>query len=138
METRVFDTLAVVSAATGVFVCDTIDQFYDVLGFVLGEPGLMTHQMPGASRAAEPHLVKQFPWLSELDPPAVSRANGDGDAQIAALKAWCVDLIAERGEHLTVAAVEDPQWVRGNALQDLADIAGNRPVIGVTLPSKTA
>jgi hypothetical protein len=136
METRVFDTLSVVSATTGVLLSETIGPIYDVLGFVVGE-SLMTHQLPGASRASEAHLTEQFPWIADLDIPKVGSGDNRED-DVARLRAWCVDLIAERGEHLTVAAAENPDWVRSNALQDLADIMGDRPAIVVQVPDKDA
>lgn len=122
MSAREFPTLDVVTVVTGVMVSDRgIDAVYDVCGHVLGDT-LWTHQLPAASRACEPALVAQHPWLRDLDPP-----SGDLDA----LLAWCDALVGEHGPALTVAPAEDTTWVPGNALRDLVDLAGGRPVVAV-------
>lgn len=123
---RDFPTLDVITVYTGVLVSDRgIGSVYELCGFMLGDEGLMTHHLPAASRTCEAPLAAQHPWLAELDPP-----RGD----IAALKAWCAQLIDQHGETLRVASLDDPDWLGGNALTDLLDIAGNRPVIGITPP----
>jgi hypothetical protein len=124
-ETRDFPTLDVVTVYTGTLVSDQgIDSVYKLCGFMLNDE-LMTHQLPAASRACEESLAVQHPWLALLDPP-----RGD----VAALKAWCAHLVEQYDDTLPVASIDEPAWKGGNALADLFDIAGDRPVIGITPP----
>ena len=117
---REFPTLGVVSSATGILVSD-IGEVYDVLGYVLNDK-LFTHQLPNASRAAEASLHEQHPWLADLEPP---------QNDLGALGAWCDAVIAEHGATIPLKPAEDADWVSGNALADLADVAAGRPVIVV-------
>jgi hypothetical protein len=122
-ETREFTTGAVISAATGKMCCD-LDELYDILGWLVGE-SLMTHQLPGAATAVEGDLKRQHPWIAELDTDSVNREN---------VRAWYDGVVVVHGSRTTVARVEDPEWIRGNALQDLQDIAGGKPVLVVEVP----
>jgi hypothetical protein len=119
--TRSFPTLDVVSVTTGVMVSDRgMPALYEVLDYVLDDR-LMTHQLPAASRAAEPGIYKQHPWLAGLDAP-----RGD----LPALKAWCAALVEQHGWAVDLAPV-GADWCTGNALQDLTDIRQGRPVITI-------
>ena len=123
-ETRLFPTLDVITVSTGILVSDGgIGAVYELAEFMLGDT-LMTHQLPAASRTGEPELIRQHPWLAEVNPP-----RGDTPA----LKAWCAAVVAERGETLPVASIDSPAWVRGNALADLEDIRAGKPIIGVAV-----
>lgn len=123
-EIRRFDTLDVVTVDSGVLVSDRgMDAIYDLCGWLLGDPGIMTHQLPAASRACQGPLREQFPWLAELDPP-----RGD----IPALKAWCAALVEEHGASLDVTRPDDPQWVAGRALEDLHEMT-TKPIIEVRI-----
>jgi hypothetical protein len=124
MTTQGFPTLDVVTVTTGRLVSDRgIDSVYEVCGYVLGDDGLMTHQLPAASRACEPVLYAQHPWLAELEPPE----------SLADLKAWCATVVEERGPVMAIRPATDGErmWQVGNAMRDLLDIAAGRPVISV-------
>lgn len=127
---REFPTLGVATVATGVLLYEGgIGSVYEVCGHVLGDEGLMTHQLPAAASASTPVLYAQHPWLRDLDPP-----RGD----LPALAAWCEQLVAEHGETLQVRAADPDEvaWRQGNALRDLADIMEGRPVVVVHVPAK--
>ena len=118
-----FPTLDLVTVHSGVLVSDSgIAAIYTLCGHMLRDDSLMTHQLPNASRACMADLERQHPWLADLDPPA-------GD--IPALKAWCADLIERVGAEHWVEPIDQPEWVTGNALRDLHDIAEGRPVMVV-------
>lgn len=119
--TREIATLDVVTVYAGIMVSDRlIGAVYDVCGWMLDDPGIMTHQLPAAATACMPALAEQHPWLADLDPP-----RGD----LTALRTWCADLLAQHGPTLTVRRPDSPPWVTGNALRDLADIADGKPII---------
>ena len=125
-ETMQFNTLDVAGAYTGVLLNrDGIGGIYDVLGYVLGDRGLMTHQLPGAASAAEGALERQHPWLAQLDPPTGDRIAGLGE--------WCDQLIAAHGATVPVAPASDPDWRGGRALDDLVEMVGRDRVIPVHL-----
>lgn len=63
-EDKEFPTLAVLSATSGVMLTRHIGELYEVLNHVLGM-SLMTHQLPNASRVAEPYILSQHPHLRE-------------------------------------------------------------------------
>jgi hypothetical protein len=122
-ETREFTTGAVITVATGK-MCADIGEIYEILNWLIGE-SLMTHQLPAASRAVEADVLRQHPWISELDTNSVNREN---------VRAWYDEIVERYGPRTTVSRTEGIDWVHGNAIQDLVDIAGERKIIGVQLP----
>lgn len=123
-DTRTFPTSDVLSVTTGVLLSQSIGAVYEVCGYILDDT-LMTHQLPNASRACTPHLVALHPWLADLEPP-----RGDIDA----LLLWLGEVEHEHGATLQVVPAVDPQWVRGNAIQDLVDLLRpGTPVIPVVI-----
>lgn len=119
-----FPTLDVVSSTTGILVCD-IGGIYAVLGHVLGDD-LMTHQLPAASFTARPHIEAQHPWLADLDPP-----RGD----LPALQDWAARILDDYGPVLALTRATEAAWRRGNALQDIADLADGRAILAVEIDS---
>lgn len=123
-ETREFPTLDVVTVATGVLVSDRhIASVYEVCNWMLDD-NLMTHQLPNASRTLEPYILREHPWILMWDLP-----KGD----VPALKAMCARIVEEQGATVTLTRPENPEWVTGNAMPDLRQIAGARRVIQVDL-----
>lgn len=122
-ETKEFPTLDVVSVVTGILVSD-IEALYHVSGWMLDDPGLMTHQLVAAADAVNPTIVAQHPWLAELTLPA---------GNIPELKRLTSEIVAEHGETLVLERPENPEWVRRNALLDMLQIADGRPVLAVDL-----
>lgn len=120
-ETKEFPTLAVVSATTGRLACD-IGELYKILGWLMRDDSIMTHQLPAAASEAEAGLIEQFPWLDDLDLP-----KGGGEEFTEAV----ARIVDEHGPTLTVQRLEDPAWVLGNALRDLAQLADGRPIFMV-------
>jgi hypothetical protein len=123
-DTREFPTLDVVTVATGVLVSDRhIASVYEVCNWMLDD-SLMTHQLPNASRTLEPYILQEHPWILMWDLP-----KGD----VPALKAMCARIVEEQGATVTLTRPENPEWVTGNAMPDLQQIAGARRVIQVDL-----
>lgn len=114
-----FSTEAVVTAYTGRMACG-IGELYEILGFLLDDD-LFTHQLPAASNAVKPHLEQQFPWLAEIELPSEgSDIHLFGEA-IAAI-------VEERSDTLIIKRAPEGIWKRGNAIQDLADMIGDKPM----------
>lgn len=123
-ETKEFPTLDVVTVATGVLVSDRhIAAVYEVCNWMLDD-NLMTHQLPNASRTLEPYILREHPWILMWDLP-----KGD----VPALKAMCAQIVEKHGDTVTVTRPESPEWVTGNAMPDLRQIAGLRRIIQVDL-----
>lgn len=96
MSTRTFPTLDLVTVYTGILVSERhMDSVYDLCGFMLADD-LMTHQLPAASRACEPALAEQHPWLVDLEPPR---------DDLPALKTWCADLVERVGTEMDVTPI---------------------------------
>lgn len=88
-----------------------------VCAFMLNDPDVMTHQLPAASRACEAALIAQLPWLAELNPPR---------DDLTALRVWLDDLLLTRGLALDLEPIPAPDWIPGNGLNDLLDLAAHR------------
>jgi hypothetical protein len=121
-DNRRFDLADILSVTTGMLLSHRhVDGLYDLMGYMTGE-SLMTHQLPRAMDACKPELERQMPWLSGLEPPAgLDRAD---------LFAW---LTAAETHHGPQHEVEPnaPEWQSRDALAELDQIAGTRPVITV-------
>lgn len=121
-DTKEFPTLDVVTVATGTMLSDRgIGAVYEVCDWMLNDQ-LMTHQLPKASRTLEPHIYQQHPWIADLNVP-----TGD----LAALNALCTQITEAHGDTLTLNRADTPEWVTGNAIADMIQIADGRPVIVV-------
>jgi hypothetical protein len=127
IETKSFPTLSVMSASTGILVCELYDM-YNVLNWMLDD-SLMTHQMPNASRTVQPYLEAQYPWLAELDLPA---------GNIKELVRITKEILDKHGETLLLERPENHEWVRGNGLTDMLQLADGRPVFQVSLPEASS
>lgn len=67
-ETKQFHIGDVLSVMTGVLVSpDHIEGVYKILGWMVDDEGVMTHQLPRLSREVEPFLRKTFPDLAAID-----------------------------------------------------------------------
>jgi len=96
LEEAIFSTEAVLSAVTGVLVCDDFGEVCSVLDFVLGRSHF-THQLPAAADEAKPIIVTQYPWLADVHLTA-----GSGDV----LKGEVNAIIDLQGTHLTLTPKE--------------------------------
>jgi hypothetical protein len=122
--TKEFPTLDVVTVATGILVSDRhLASVYEVCGWMLDDT-LWTHQLPNASRTLQPHILREHPWIMLLELPT---------NDVPALKALCAQIVEEHGETVTLTRPEAPEWVTGNAMPDLRQLAGARRIIEVDL-----
>lgn len=121
-EAREFDLADILSVTTELLLSHRhMDGLYDLMGFMVGED-LMTHQLPRAGDACKPELLRQMPWLADVQPPqGVDKAD---------LFAWLTATEQERGARHAVIG-RCPEWQHKDALAELDQIAGTRPVITV-------
>jgi hypothetical protein len=126
-ETRDFALADILTVTTGRLLSHRhIAGVYDLMGFMVGED-LMTHQLPRAMDACKPELERQMPWLVGLEPPArIDQAD---------LFAWITATEAKHGESHPVMAGA-PEWQHKDALAELDQMAGTRPVVSVRVEDR--
>ena len=123
---REFDLGDILSITDGALVSPRhIDGVYDILNFMTSD-NLMTHQLPRAMRECQGPLLKQRPELVGVGLP------DDVEKTQEAIMEWLDGLKAVYGETLPVWPLEDGHEVR-DPLEELADMMGNKPVIGVVI-----
>lgn len=114
-------TDGVLSVVTEILVSD-MGSIYEVCNHVLDDE-LFTHQLPAAVGLVGPELVRQHPWLGELEVPPTED-----------ILRWVGELAHRYGSTLGVEQLADPQWTRHNAIQDLVSLVGRDRVIVVEAP----
>jgi len=102
---------------------------YDVLNHMTGE-SLMTHQLPRASREAEPSLREQFPDLAAIEIPDWSAFSANEVR--AAVFAWVDEQIAQHGETREVRALDPDDHTRIDPITELSMLRPDAEVIVVT------
>jgi hypothetical protein len=116
-ETRRFDLADVLTVTTGRLLCP-IGHVYAILNYLTGD-NLFTHQLPRAQASCQPALLEQHPALVGVAVPEIHDEAG-AQAFVAA---------QARIFGATLAVTPLAWWVPRDPLAELADIAGDRPVI---------
>ena len=96
-----------------------IDGVYDILNWMTGD-SLFTHQLPRAARECEPHLLKQFPFLSEVDATTVKENNW---------KEWLDVQVKKYREHFDVAPIPKEAHQYIDPVLEMCDMVGPEKVI---------
>lgn len=73
MMKQTFKLEEVLSAVKGVLLCK-IGKVYEVLDFLTGD-NIYTHQLPRVARTCEPHVLKQHPFLNDIDLSGINTDN---------------------------------------------------------------
>lgn len=110
MTTESFSLGAVLSITTGVLLCP-IDGVYRLLNFMTGD-SIYTHQIPRVSQECKPHLLRQFPALTQVDTSTVTPENW---------QAWLRDQEAKHGDTLTVEPLPPGEHYQIDPLSELAE-----------------
>lgn len=134
MSAREFELGDLISVTTGRLVSRRhVGGLYDLMGFMVGE-SLMTHQLPRAMDACKPELLRQHPWLAGIEVPDWSYVPRDRAETIKTIIfGWLDGMDMTHGKtHLVEAGA--PTWQRMDALAELDQMAGTRPVITVRVP----
>ena len=124
MEQKTFKTAEVVTACTGMMLCNSIGSVYDVLNFLTGE-SLFTHQLGRAMRELRPEFCRQVPALEAYgDLPNVNTDNWQQALQ---------DIVDELGEEITLTKPEYTDYQTRDMLDELVDMVGPEKVIAVAV-----
>lgn len=107
-----------------------VEGVYDILGYMSGED-LMTHQLPRVSDECRPALLRQHPQLEAIQEPDFS---GQGEVTKEIVMAWLGAQKAIYGDTLSVEPLQPGEHEYRDALQELDQIAGTRPVITAHVP----
>lgn len=110
---NVFSTGAILSAATGVLLCEFGD-LCEILNFLTGDE-LFTHQLPRASLECKPHLLRQCPWILEVKTSDISKENWQERLN---------DAIARFGSHHTLVPLPAEQRHHVDPLQEAVELMG--------------
>lgn len=127
----------VLSVTTGRLVSTRhIDGIYDILGFLTGNTGLFTHQLPRAMDEVEPCLRSQYPQLFPDDPKMVvllSKLDADvkGGDQKTICNSWVKAVQVTYGlpEMLNLNPMREGEHEFINPIQELVDKIGAEKVM---------
>ena len=122
---RDFDLGDILSITDGALVSSRhIGGVYDILGYMTGE-SLMTHQLPRCMDECRPYLLAQHPQLDGVGLPDDVERTQEG------VMAWLDTEKVIYGDTLSVEPLAPGQHEYRDALAELDQMAGNRPVIVV-------
>jgi hypothetical protein len=124
MTSRTFHLGDVLSVMTGRLVSPRhIDGVYDILNHLTGE-SLMTHQLPRASREAEPVLRERFPDLATIEVPEFTGGMPE-------VMAWLDEQVAMHGIARDVAPLDAEDHTSIDPLVELRMMRPDASVIVV-------
>jgi hypothetical protein len=126
---RLFHIGDILSVTTGRLLSPRhMDGLYDVLGYMTGDRGVMTHQLPLASDAVRPDIRQQHPWVDEVEPPEEFRDK-------AHVEAFVAEMSAKYGEqHALTPAPQS--WGEHDPIADLAEMVPPEKIIVVGIDSE--
>jgi hypothetical protein len=124
---RSFHLGDLVSVYTGILVSpDRMGGVHNVVDFVTG--GIhFTHQLKRACEVVAPELLRQHPWLDDVDVP-------DDFASEAEVTAWLAVVATQYGERHTVTALPSGAYVGRDPLAELREMMPNAKIIEVEIP----
>lgn len=112
-ETKTFHIGDILSITTGRLVSPRhIDGVYDILDWMTNDQ-LFTHQLPRASREAEPHLKEWFPDLAAIEVP-------DDFGGEEAVWTWLDEQVAIYGKERAVPQLEAVEHTHIDPLTELS------------------
>jgi len=148
MKTKQFHLGDVLSVITGNLVSlRHVDGLYDILGFMIDAPGLMTHQIPSASLICEPVLKQRYPELvcPEMDlavkdllrklVPVDYTDNAKGrKSALKILKQWLSDMMKGKygvacSEYYEVEALEKSECKMKDPVAEACEMVGSDKLI---------
>lgn len=133
-ETKQFGIGAILTITGEALMCD-IGDVYKILGWLTGEEGLMTHQLPRASRESEGFLREQFPDLAAVEIPVWTEIPGwsamGGEEKRTSIEAWLTDLGTKVGPTRDVPRLPAEDHTHIDPLTELQMLRPDAPVIVV-------
>lgn len=123
--TQTFHLGDILSISTGYLVApEHIDGVYKILNFMTGD-NLFTHQLPRACRECAPHLIRQFPWLAEIQP--------EGFATPASVEPWLAAQVERYGAYHEVEAIPRDDHDVIDPISELQQMAPDIQIIPVVI-----
>lgn len=136
-DTREFAIDDVITGVTGRLVSRRhVDALYDLYGFMTGERGLMTHQLPRAARECDEALREQFPDLVDFPIPDWDFEGKSREEALAVVTAWAEGVAAEHGPTRVVRRLAVADHTRIDPLTEFAMLRPDAAVIPVVLPDE--
>jgi hypothetical protein len=130
-ETKQFHIGDVLSVMSGVLVSpEHIGGVYKLLGWMVRDDGIMTHQLPRVTRECGPFLRSTFPDLAAIDVAAA------GVKDETTLAAWLTSLETEYGTHRDVPRLPELDHTDIDPLTELKMLHPNASVVIVEAPKK--
>lgn len=130
-ETKQFHIGDVLSVTSGVLVSpEHIGGVYKLLGWMVRDDGIMTHQLPRLSRECEPFLRETFPDLAAID------VAGAGVKDEATLTAWLTSLEPEYGTHRDVPRLPEIDHTDIDPLAELRMLQPDASIVIVHAPEE--
>jgi len=131
-NTMQFHISDVLSITTGALVSrDHIGGVYNILNWMT-DSDLMTHQLPRASVAAEPVILKAYPQLAEVKYPR--ETIGDGDDIKDKIFDWVAEMAKQYGEFFDIPQMGKDDYAHMDPISELIEKTGNKPVVVINTP----
>lgn len=121
---RTFHLGALLSVTTEHLVCEIAD-VHALLDFMTGD-NLFTHQLPRACDESKPALLRQFPFLAEVEFPEGVRGEG-------LVREWLKEQAAAHGAWFEVEPLNASDHTHINALTELGMMAPHLEVIPIVV-----
>lgn len=105
-----------------------MDGVYDLIDFVTGVPHF-THQLPRAAREVAPWLLRQHPWLEQVQVDFNVPADASKEEAAALVAVWLARVADEHGAEHVVRTMPEGMYLGREPLAELQEMAGGKPII---------
>lgn len=132
-ETKTFHLGDLLSVTDGRLVSPNhVGGVYQVVDFVTGQAH-MTHQLPRASEAVAPWLLRQHPWLADVVFDFEIPDGSSNDEARVIVTAWLARATAVHGEFHEVEAMPFGMYVGREPIAEIKEMAPHMKIIEVEL-----
>lgn len=125
---REYSLGAVLTVTSGGCCLADLDEIYAILGYLTGEEGVMTHQLPRLIRECQQPLIEQHPQFAGVTLP-------EGVQGKTAVLAWLAEREAQFGSRISVEPIDPINHTRIDPLTELDQMRGGKPFIVMEAPS---
>lgn len=140
MESRDFPVAVVISAYTGIFLCETLDLLYSVATYVAHRP-LFHHEQPAARDKVEAHMLACAPFLAEVSVDDIQsaimtarKAHADKEVFLDLLRVWNEDMEERYGKTVTLTPLPEDMRLEMEEAIELSTQRFNERVPIFTFP----
>lgn len=122
MEKRSFHLGDILSVSTPYLLSPRhVEGVYDILNFLTGDE-LFTHQLPRAQDECRPHVLRQLPFLAEIDMSGTTPDN---------YKERMASMVETYGEYHDLSPIPQDDHARRNPIEELLEMMPGKDVIVV-------